>query len=68
MVRFNLSPSDGSARTTLTTASTAALGSVAGPEEAPASAPSESVLRDDPAAGGAVASFVLDSQTEIVIK
>jgi hypothetical protein len=26
------------------------------------------VLRDDPAAGGAVASFVLDSQTEIVIK
>ncbi len=61
MVRFNLSPSDGSSGAALTAASTAALGSAAAPEEAPAPAPAESMSRAEPAAAGAVASFVLDS-------
>jgi hypothetical protein len=61
MARFNLSPLDGSAGAALTAASTAALGSVAAPEEAPAPAPEESMSRAEPAAAGAVASFVLDS-------
>ena len=58
MARFNLLPSDGSSGAALTAASTAALGSAAAPEEAPA--PAESMSRAEPAAGGAVASFVLD--------
>ena len=61
MARFNFSPSDGSSGAALTAASTAALGSAAAPEEAPAPAPAESMLRAEPAAAGAVASFVLDS-------
>jgi hypothetical protein len=61
MARFNLSPSDGSSGEALTAASTAALGSAAAPEEAPAPAPAESMSRAEPAAAGAVASFVLDS-------
>jgi len=55
---FNLSPSDASSA--LTAASTAALGSVAAPEEAPAPAPAESMSRADPAAARAAASFVLE--------
>jgi ubiquitin C len=58
---FNLSPSDGSSGVALTAASTAALGSAAAPEEAPAPAPAERMSRAEPAAAGAVASFVLDS-------
>jgi ubiquitin C len=61
MARFNLSASDGSSGAALTAASTAALGSAAAPEEAPAPAPAESMSRAEPAAAGAVASFVLDS-------
>ncbi len=39
MVRFYLSPSDGSSRATLTAVSTTVLGSVTAPEETPAQAP-----------------------------
>jgi hypothetical protein len=60
MARFNLSPSDGSSGAALTAASTAALGSAAAPEEAPAPAPAESMSPAEPAAAGAVASFVLE--------
>ena len=61
MARLNLSPSDGSSGAALTAASTAALGSAAASEVAPAPAPAESMSRAEPAAAGAVASFVLDS-------
>jgi ankyrin repeat protein/ubiquitin len=60
MVRFNLSPSDGSSGAALTAASTAALGSAAAPEEAPAPAPAESMSPAEPAAAGVVASYVLE--------
>jgi hypothetical protein len=59
MARFNLSPSDGSSGAALTAASTAALGSAAAPE-APAPVPAESMSPAEPAAAGAVASFVLE--------
>ena len=61
MVRFNLSPSGGPSGASLTDASTAAVGSVASPEEAPAPAAAESMSRAEPAAAEAVASFVSDS-------
>jgi hypothetical protein len=73
MGRFHLSPSDGASGegvpveltaasgVALAAASTAALRSAAAPEEAPAPAPAESMSRAEPAAAGAVASFVLDS-------
>jgi hypothetical protein len=54
-----LSLSEESSGAALTAASTAALGPTAAPEEAPA--PAESMSRAEPAAAGAVASFVLDS-------
>jgi len=59
MARFNLSPSGASSGEVLS--ATAALGSAAAPEEAPAPAAAESMSRAEPAAAGAVASFVLDS-------
>ncbi len=61
MAKSNLSPSNASSGAALTAASTAALGSVAAPEEAPASSPPESMSRAEPAAGGVVDYFVLDS-------
>jgi hypothetical protein len=57
MVRFYLSPSDGSSRATLTVVSTTVLGSVTVPEEAPAPAPVESMSRTEP---GTVTSFDLE--------